>query len=190
MTSNQEQMTEEQGMKIIHDMINKARFNFGKASFHFILWGFLLVAAAIYEYCILHYGQSKWAFVSWPVVGIVGGIASAVYGVCSGKGEPMTHLDRIYAGIWITYFATLFLFIVAAVEQEMNPGSYIMILTGLPTFLTGFVLRFRPLKIGGIGFWVLGFVSLTLFSDYSSLIFALSMVQGYLVPGFLMRNLK
>ncbi len=40
----------------------------------------------------------------------------------------------------------------------MAVGS-IIVLTGLPTFLTGQLIRFRPLILGGILFWVLGAIS-------------------------------
>ena len=183
-------MTKEQSLQIIHDMINKARFNFSRASFHFILWGILLVGAALYEFFASNVFEGSMPFIAWPIVGVLGGILSSVYGARSARGESMTHLDRVYSGIWITFFATLILLLVGFVSQKENPGSFIMILTGLPTFLTGFVLRFRPLIYGGVGFWMLGFASLYVFREYSSLIFAVSMIQGYLVPGFLMKTLR
>lgn len=190
MNSTEEQMTTDQSFKIIHEMINKARFNFSKGSFYFILWGFLLVGAAVYEYYFDRILHSEWAWAAWPVVGILGGIVSGIYGARSSKGEPLTHLSKIYSGIWVTYFATLALFIIGIVSNGVNPGSYIMILTGFPTFLTGLVLKYKPLQIGGVGFWVLGFLSIYLFEEYRSLIFALSIFQGYLIPGFMMRQIQ
>ena len=190
METQQDQMTAEQSMKIIHEMINKARFNFSRGSFYFILWGFLLIGAGVYEFVMNKVIDSDLAYTAWPVIGVIGGILSFVYGARSGRGEPLSHLDRVYSGIWITYLATLVLFITGSVSQGVNPGGYIMVLTGLPTFLTGFVLRFRPLIYGGVGFWALGFMSLFIFDEYRSLIFAVSIAQGYLIPGFLMRNLK
>ncbi len=190
MTDTKPSMSADQSMQIIKEMINKARFNFSRASFYFILWGTLLIGAALFEFYMGHIVESQWAYVAWPVVGMMGGIASFVFGARSERKEALTHLDRVYAGIWITYFATLALFLIGSVSQHINPGSQVMVLTGFPTFLTGFVLRFRPLIIGGCGFWVLGFASLFILKDYGSLIFAVSIVQGYLIPGLLMRNIK
>ena len=80
--------------------------------------------------------------------------------------------------------------IVCHVYSEINPGPYIMLLTGLPTFLTGINLKFLPFKIGGVIFWLAGLVGVFFYSEIFSLIFAAAIILGYLVPGFLMRRIR
>jgi len=50
------------------------------------------------------------------------------------------------------------------------------------------VLRFRPLKLGGMSFWVLGIVSLFVPQPYRSLVFSLAILLGYLIPGYLLKQ--
>jgi len=65
-----------------------------------------------------------------------------------------------------------------------------LIVTGLPTYFTGSILKLKELRYGGGVFWVLGLVSIFSSPEYSSLIFALAIVLGYLVPGMIMKNRK
>jgi uncharacterized membrane protein HdeD (DUF308 family) len=129
-------------------------------------------------------------WIGWPIAGMLGGIFSALYSRKVYSDGPTTHLDKIYSSIWMVYFVTLIILIVAWVSHRISPGSYIMLVTGFPTFLTGYILKFKPLQWGGIVFWVLGLLSLYFMSEYSSLIFALSMVLGYVIPGFMMRSME
>ncbi len=183
-------ISNEQRLAIISEMVTKACFNFSRGSFYFILWGVLLFISAIYEYPADQVLELSAPWIGWPIAGVVGGIISAVYSRKAYSDQPSSHLDRVYSSIWMVYFLTLILLVVAWVSNKVNPGSYIMILTGFPTFLTGYILRFKPLQWGGVAFWVLGFVSLYWLEDYRSLIFALSMILGYAVPGFMMRSIQ
>lgn len=188
--STEENMTNEQRVNLITEMINQARFNFSKGSFYFILWGALLFLAAIYEYAGMNVLDNANPWIGWPIAGVLGGIISAIYSSRAYKGMPITHLDRVYTAIWFSFFITLIILIVVLVRQELAPGSYILILTGLPTFLTGRVLKFAPLQLGGVGFWVIGLFSLFVASTNQPLFFAAAMILGYMVPGLLMRKQK
>ena len=65
----------------------------------------------------------------------------------------------------------------------------ITLLTGIPTFLTGRILRFRPLIAGGVIFWVAG-IAMHLTSDPMTLtvIYCGSMVFGYIIPGIMLKR--
>ena len=190
MMDSSTQMTNDQRLALITDMINKARFNFSRGSFYFILWGVLLFASAIYEYIADRLMDIPMPWIGWPIVGIVGGVLSALYSRRMYSDQPTTHLDRVYSAIWTVYFLTLVMLVIAWVSQRINPGSYILIVTGFPTFLTGYILKFKPLQWGGVIFWSLGLLSLFFLDEYRSLIFALAMIIGYVVPGLMMRNIK
>lgn len=183
-------MDAEQSLQIISTMIDKARFNFRRGSFYFILWGTLLIGAGVSEFVLRSVLQTHLAFVGWPIAGILGGIASSVYGARSSKLEAVTHLDRVYSSLWFIYFITLIILIISMVNQQIDPGAYIMIITGLPTALTGYILRFKPLLIGGILFWVLGITSFFLPEEYRSLVFSFAILVGYLIPGLMMKYQK
>jgi len=67
-------------------------------------------------------------------------------------------------------------------------GQYILMLAGFPTFVSGFVLKFRPLILGGLAFWILAVVAHFTGPDISGLCMPAAIVLGYLIPGHLLRR--
>jgi hypothetical protein len=49
-------------------------------------------------------------------------------------------------------------------------------------------MRFRPLVIGGILFWVIGMLTIFFLPDYSALTFTVAIVAGYIIPGLMLRK--
>jgi hypothetical protein len=182
--------TNEQRIRLIDEMINKAKFNFAQGSFYFILWGVLLIISSIVELYLQTTSYAQWSTLPWGIVGVIGGVTSGIYGAKKAAQEPSTHLEKVYAAVWMTYFATLALMIVSLVYNSLNPTAFILILTGLPAFFSGIVLNFNPLKIGGIVFWMLGVLGVFVFPQYSSLLFILSMMIGYIYPGIKMKSIR
>ncbi len=183
------QITEKESLGIIQEMIHRAKESYLRFNFYFLLWGWLLMFAGMGEYILDRQVQSEYAWVVWPAVGIIGGIIAGVHGAKKGKeAGAMTFMDRVFGYVWTGFVITLILLIVLSVSNRMNPGSYIMLLTGLPTFISGGVLRFKPLIIGGVLFWFFGFFSFFYFDEYRSLIFSLSIITGYILPGYMLKK--
>lgn len=187
----EETLTPNESLDIINDMVNQARFNFSRNSIYFIVWGVLLTAAALFQITAQQTGLTEIFWIGWPLAGTLGGLFSAIKSKqISNELTHESHLDRMYGLIWVFYFVTLIVVLVALVVNRMDPSGYIMAMTGLPTILTGKLIRFKPLVWGGLTFWILGAVALFVVPAYGTPLFVLSMITGYLVPGFMMRNVK
>jgi hypothetical protein len=61
-------------------------------------------------------------------------------------------------------------------------------LYGMPTFLSGVLLRFRPLVVGGIGCWLLSVSAQFINYDYQLLLISGAMVIAWILPGYLLRK--
>ena len=79
----------------------------------------------------------------------------------------------------------LFIFLSADLA---NVGPYILMLAGYPTFISGAIIRFRPLIIGGLCFWVLSVISHFAGPSIAPLAVPLAMLIGYLIPGYLLKK--
>jgi hypothetical protein len=108
------------------------------------------------------------------------------------KERVYTYTQDILGYIWVVFGITMFLVgVVLGIQQGENYYKYMnpvfLAIYGTPTFLSGVVLRFTPLKIGGICCWLLA-VSAT-FVDYRHhlLFIALAMVVAWIIPGYLLR---
>ena len=182
------EMTPSQSLQLIQDMVRQAKQSFQKSNFYFLLWGVLFALAGVVDHLLMRSGvELHW--VVWPVMGVLGGIISGVHGAREGRRQgAMTWMDRVQMWLWGSYTVTLVLLIVAAVSWGRDPNPFVLLLTGLPTFVTGALIRFRPLMVGGVLFWAIGLVSLFALREYSSLVFAFAIVAGYVVPGILLKR--
>ena len=67
-------------------------------------------------------------------------------------------------------------------------APYILLMAGFPTFISGFLIKFRPLIAGGICFWIIAIVIHFAGPSFYPLGTALAMLIGYLFPGYMLKN--
>jgi len=175
----------EESLRIIRDMIARSRQTFNRNSFFFLLWGALMFIAGITEHLLLRFAITEFYWIGYPVLGITGGIISMIYAQrMERQAHGETFADVVVGYIWLTYGISLVCLIVTAILVQVNPGIFVLLLTGLPTFLTGFILKHNPLKFGGVIFWICGIASIFATPLYVPLIFSSAILLGYLIPGF------
>lgn len=184
------ELTPSESLKLIETMIGQAKRRFSRFSYYFILWGVLMIAAMVVTY-LMRNDAGPWGHgAAWGVAGAIGGAISMVQGIRQGKAAPAENpLDRLVGWTWITYVITMFLMIVVLAGAGRDPGVAIALLTGLPTFLTGRILGFRPLMVGGILFWASG-LAMHFAQDALAItaIYCVAMLFGYIVPGYLLKR--
>jgi hypothetical protein len=181
-------LTGEESLKIITEMINKTKINISQGSFHLLLWGWLIFVCSLSEYCLYRFTNLTNAWYVWFLV-IPGVFVSMIYGFVKGKKAIVhTYAEMVYMWIWLGFaFAIVVLFIIHGKEMA-SVGKYILMLVGLPTFISGIVLKFKPLIFGGIAFWIFALVANFTNPDISNLCMPAAIVAGYLIPGYLLKR--
>ncbi|MDN5205401.1 hypothetical protein QQ008_28710 [Fulvivirgaceae bacterium BMA10] len=188
MDIDKEQLTNEKSLEIITNMIAAAKGKVDKNSFYFLLWGWVCVLANIGHYYILKFTDYPEPQIVW-VITIPAAIVSAIYGYFQRKRASVkTHLGTIAFWIWMAFLISLVLILIFAhrINYQINP--MIMILTASATFISGIILRFKPLIIGGILFWVFAVLALLSSLEYQYLIGAIALITGYLIPGYMLKK--
>ncbi len=183
-------MTPEQSLKLIESMIGQAKQSFSRLSFYFLLWGFLLIGAMLTSYLLGRNGAIASQGIPWGIAGLVGGLISAIHGAREGKKEQISNpMDRLVGWVWASFVITMVIMIICSRSGGNDPGSSITLLTGLPTFLTGQIVRFRPLILGGILFWISG-IAMHFTQDAALLVglYCGAMLFGYIIPGFMLKR--
>ena len=183
-------MTPSESLKLIERMIGQAKKSFSRISFYFLLWGVLLTGAMLATYLLRNSGPGWANGPAWAVAGVLGGIVSAVHGARQTKKEEVTNpMDSIIGWLWITFVITMMIVILCNVIVHRDPGAMITLLTGVPTFMTGQVMRFRPLIIGGMIFWAAG-IAMHITADPLALtmLYCGAMVFGYIIPGLMLNR--
>ena len=189
MENKTEQMTGEESLRIITEMIQKTRCNIKNGSFHLLLWGWLVLICSLSEYLLWQLSSFEKPYMIW-LLSIPAVFVSLIYGYRKGRAQTVyTYADRIYMWTWLAFLVSATILIVLLIANDTNYfGSFILLLAGLPTFLSGVIIRFRPLVIGGIAFWVLALLGHFLPVDIAPLSVPFAMLVGYLIPGYILRK--
>jgi hypothetical protein len=190
METSEKMMTGEESLRIISEMINKTKVNILQSSFHLLFWGWLIFACSLSEFLLMKLTDFTHPFYVWIFV-IPGILVSMIYGFSTGrKARVHTYADRLYMWTWMAFMiAAIVLFIIQWKRMDLVT-PYILLLAGIPTFLSGFIVRFRPLIIGGLCFWVMALFVNFAGPDFAPLGMPVAVLAGDLIPGYLLKNKK
>jgi hypothetical protein len=187
METNEKDLKPEESLQIIEQMIQKAKTNLHDSSFYFLLWGWIILIAIIGEKLLANFTDYSKTYYVWFIV-IPGFIASLVYGAIKGrKTKVLSHLDRLNSLNWLVFLISYTIVLIFMKSFNYQVAPIIFLLAGNATFITGIIIKFKPLVIGGIVFWI-GVICQFVFSkEYNEFIYPLIIVLGYLVPGYLLK---
>ncbi|MBC7721062.1 MAG: hypothetical protein H7068_03510 [Pedobacter sp.] len=189
----------QESLQLIEGMIKKAQSKFAENGHLYLLWGWVVFTCSILQFILLHflnYQQHYWVWmITWVVF-----IYQIFYLKKHKKQRTVkTYYDELVGYVWITFVVLMFLisFILGRLGQNINayflPITPILLaLYGMPVFLSGIILRYQPLIIGGIGCWVLSMIaniiSQKIPSDFEILFVPVAMLIAWIIPGYLMRK--
>jgi hypothetical protein len=184
-------LTEQESMKIIQEMIATSKNKIKDNSFFYLLWGWLVLIASLSNYFLLRINY-EYAYLPWPILMFGGGIASAIAGFRLGKrARVISHFDKMMMYLWWGFFFTLMIIIVMSSVHKIpwtSTDPLIISLYGLGTFVSGGVLRFKPLIIGGIACWIISIIAFFVAPENVLLLTALSIIISYLIPGYILKS--
>lgn len=189
--TQEKQMTHEESLELIQSMINTARHKVADDGFHLILWGVLVIICSLLNYFFLQAGYGNLSGLPWlfmPVVGVPLGIIYERR--FRGTAGIRTVVDTNIKYLWWSYGASLFLVIFYSGSIQVSPIPYILLITGLVTFASGLMLRFRPMMAGGMVFFALTIACLWVTPVDQLLLEAFGVLIGYIIPGIILRRLS
>ena len=187
METNEKMMTGEESIRIITDMINKTKVNIRQGSFHLLFWGWLILACSLSEYLLYKFTDYASPWYVWLFV-VPGVFVSIIYGYVKGrKSRIYTYGDKLYVWTWMAFlFASVVLFVIAS-DDMGSVGPFIITMAGIPTFISGVIIKFKPLIIGAITFWMLAIIAHFAGQEVAPLVVPVAMLTGYLIPGYLLK---
>jgi hypothetical protein len=112
-----------------------------------------------------------------------------IYGWVKGsKATVYTYADRLYTWTWMGFLFSAIVLFILVWEDMQSVAPFILTLAAIPTFVSGFIIRFRPLILGAISFWIFALVAHFGGQNIASLAVPVAMLTGYLIPGYLLRQ--
>jgi hypothetical protein len=180
-------------LKLIHSMINNAKANLRSNRIYFLLWGWVSFIAIISQFILKVALRYERHYLVWLVT-IPAVIITIVYSMRTQKshavktyvGESMSNL---WTGIGISFFI-LSLIISSSKGGWNNAWPFFILFDGLGTFISGRILQFPPLVIGGIFNWASAIASIYVDFDYQLLLAAAAILTSYIIPGYLLGTNK
>jgi hypothetical protein len=188
MENEEKVMTGEESLRIISEMINKTKFDIRQGSFYLLFWGWVVFVCSLSEFLIRKFTTLNHSYYVWFLV-VPAVLVSSIYGFIKGrKTSVTTYTGTLYKWIWLGFMISATVLFIVHSKSMYSVAPYILLLAGLPTFLSGFLIKFKPLIAGGLCFWVITLVIYFAGPSSYSLGSAIAMLLGYLIPGYMLKN--
>ena len=188
MENEEKSMTGEESLRIITEMINKTKISICQGSFHLLFWGWLIFFCSLSEYLLRRFTEFEHPYYVWLLV-IPGVFVSLFYGFIKGRKQPVsTYATYVYVWTWMAFLFSAIILYILMFNNMQGFSAFILTLAAIPTFISGIILKFRPLIIGAFTFWIFAVINHFAGNDIASLSVPAAMLAGYLIPGYLLKR--
>lgn len=205
----EKQLSEKESLELITRMINKAKQSCHDTGITAIMWGIVIVVCSLVRFTELKTG-SRLPFDIFILTFIA--VIPQVYFTIREKKlkKARTYDDQFMDGLWLAFGISiaLLIFINSAMFREWDPvndrfreltgepgfrlydytAPFFLLLYGIPTFVTGMTMRFRPMFWGGLLCWAacVAAVYTDMYTDL--LLLALAAAGAWLIPGIILER--
>jgi hypothetical protein len=187
MKMESENLSARQSLDIITTMIAEAKGNVQRNNFFFLLWGWVVAIANIGMYTLHSLGYSR-PYIVWAIT--IPAWIVTLYMAFRRENiqRTVTHFDRISAWLWISFGITIFILVGFGSKINFQLNPVILAVSAIPTLVSGTILRFKPLIVGGILFWIFAIISFIVPMTMQPLLGAIAIICGYLIPGYMLKR--
>ena len=179
-------ITEQESLVIIQQMMNKTKEQLFDNSNLFLLWGFAAFICTVTQYILIktNIQNSEAVWIAMPIIAVI-----HIYIVIKqrSKIKVQTYNGNAISALW-TAIGFAFISIVFFASQKINILPTIILLYAIGTFVTGKIIDFKPLVIGGSICFLLSIVIAFIKDENHLLIMAAAILISYIIPGFLLKK--
>ena len=190
MQEGEKELTQEESLMIIQQMINTAKHEQKDDGKGWIIWGWMLFLSSILTICNtrFHWGLSNFFF--WNALGLItigfffADVIKRVFITKSARVKTYTKslFDKLNTGFFICIMFNIF-----AINLGVGPVKGFALLIGLYGFwvlIYGTALDFKPSIVASFITWTFGFIALFQ-NDFEvvMLLHAGAVLSGYIIPG-------
>lgn len=182
-------INETEALEIIEQMIQKTKQGISDNGFYWILWGWLVFISALTDYTLLVFLKKENHSLVWGILMPLGGCITAFAGRREKKKRrtgAKTYVDEIMTYVTTAYVISL---MIICLIMPMNSGTWkgfypvIMVLYATITYITGGIVKSKPLRMGSFLNWACAIVAFFVTYDWQLLLLALAVLGGFIIPG-------
>jgi hypothetical protein len=192
-------LTPEESFDLINKTISNFKMNYKESAKTFLLWGWMLTLASFSNFIILKILHSKEAYElmglfslgNWIVFCLIGFIVLFFMERKINKDKKVySYLDSYIKNLWIVTAASFFIATLLCIKLEIAPPPIMLLIAGIATTTSGLLIKFRPMIIGGMSFFIFSIATTFVSNEYIALIVGVAIICGYLIPGYLLKSAK
>ena len=185
----EENFSPEESLRLIQSMITKTKQDISDKSIYFLVWGWITFIAFTAQFILKHiYNYEKHYLVWWLT--LVGIAFTIYYSSRENKNRKVKtyigdSIKYLWIGMGIAYFVLSAILSIYGWDKIVFP--FFIMLYGLGTFISGSILQFRPLVIGGVIAFGLAVGAAFIEYDYQMLMGAAAILVSYIIPAYMLR---
>jgi uncharacterized protein with PQ loop repeat len=206
----EKKLTEQESLRLITMMINKAKESYHDTGIGAIMWGAVITICSFVRLSEIHFGY-KLPFDIYLLT-LVAIIPQIFITIKEKKERKVKSYDDAYLDyLWLGFGISIFLLIhinnnifgewgswadeyrnITGKQASFRSAEYIsplfLMLYGMPTFVTGAACKFKPMLWGGIFCWICCIVTVYTPGKIDLLLTAASAILAWLIPGVIMEK--
>jgi hypothetical protein len=184
------QLDERESLALIQSMINKAKNNYTESGTLYLVWGIVVLLCSLTHFVLSYFFEYERSYFVWFATW--GVFAYQVYYLSNRKKKlrVKTYTDEILGYVWLCFIACFFtmIFILMYTRNFDLILTAILVVYGIPSFLSGAILKINLLMVGGISCWALAILSLFIPVQFHLLLISAAISIAWILPGWYMRK--
>jgi len=192
--SNQESFDENQSLQVIREMIKISQKKLRSDGILLIVWGYAASLPALIKYLteILFLPNRVMFLLKFadPILPILA-LAFTIYYILRERKKVTTYIGASLRFVWISLIGCMVLtnLILYNVTHEVNftlQHPLFMVLTAFAILVTGVILRYKPIILGGIVFGMLAYLASFLMLHDQLFLDGIGWFLALAIPGHIM----
>ena len=189
--------TPEESFDLIQKHISNFKKNYKDNAKLFLLWGWIMTLASLSHYIILkiliikeaYEGMFLFSTGNWTAFVLTGFLIEYLMNRNKDK-KVFSHLDSFSNILWKVTGASIPVAIFICIKLQIPPPPVFLLIMGTATTITGLLIKFKPVIIGGIAFFLFSIGSTFVTNEDTLLITGAAIICCYLVPGYFLKYAK
>lgn len=171
--------------RMIENTRNQLERNAGRP---FLVWGYTTFVLTIVIWSLVSIFQDGRWNILWILLPVAGGGLMYFTRPKTDEGKVYTFVDRVIGQVWLVFgLSGGFVSTLTVFSSIRIPIFFtILLLMGLGTLLTGMIIRFRPVIVGGAIGVVLAPITLLVPQNWIAGLFAAGFVAMMIIPGHIL----
>ena len=186
-----ENFSESDSLKLINEMIGKAKKSHIEKGIASMIWGALIVFCSIVNWSQVKYDH-EWPIGDIWILTVFALIAQIIFSVKESRNKNYVSYEQtVIKYSWIAFGVSIFILssYLNKVYQHGEGSTLVMMLYGIPTFITGGATKFKPMIYGGFFCWIVSYISIYTSEQTDLLLMASAGLFAWLIPGIILWNM-